>query len=559
MAREAFMSTMAPRKKDQNIIRRLRLREIVDFKPGISHYFIHRKLYQNVFPNMSVMNIDTPSCFLRKFTPDGRYLIAFSNDQYALIIYEYRGPSAANELLTSLGVNGDCAGNRDDENPKQARLIRSKIFQLFFKLKNVIHLTNNNEQLNRECSLFTEDSRYVIVASAALANEGAHPIYDEVRNNESINLNYRRVLEDYCLHLIDIRSGKQCDSLSYKIDRIMLSHNQGIYLHKDVLAVLSIQHQTIHIYNIVDDPVSGKRFVKRNSIGRFCFEDDEALLSYAIYDPHQPQNRPCNELWINSLKQRLLAHLFRDSKQKTESTGDPRHLAKFYQNFDHYLSLKMWKMQLLDEDHLFIKYAAEEVFTGRTSESLPSFFAVYQISTATIHTVYENTSSKLLWLFENFCDFFRNCHFKSYQHISSPSNNIYARLLHQRCKDVIANARYGGQLEATRRTLSILPISAQSYSPSPYLDLSLFSYDDKWVSAMERPKACGEHPIKFYARDSGYLRFKVHAEMETQNPPHHALRLVVFAFHPFDPFALSFQRTNSEYIVNLHLRHVNQS
>ena len=44
--------------------------------------------------------------------------------------------------------------------------------------------------------------------------------------------------------------------------------------------------------------------------------------------------------------------------------------------------------------------------------------------------------------------------------------------------------------------LAQLPISAQSYSSSPYLDLSLFSYDDKWVSAMERPKACGEHPIR---------------------------------------------------------------
>jgi hypothetical protein len=25
----------------------------------------------------------------------------------------------------------------------------------------------------------------------------------------------------------------------------------------------------------------------------------------------------------------------------------------------------------------------------------------------------------------------------------------------------------------------------------------LFSYDDKWVSVMERPKACGDHPIRW--------------------------------------------------------------
>lgn len=66
-----------------------------------------------------------------------------------------------------------------------------------------------------------------------------------------------------------------------------------------------------------------------------------------------------------------------------------------------------------------------------------------------------------------------------------------------RFKDTIVNAKYGGHTEAVRRLLGQLPISAQSYSSSPYLDLSLFSYDDKWVSVMERPKTCGDHPIRY--------------------------------------------------------------
>lgn len=81
------------------------------------------------------------------------------------------------------------------------------------------------------------------------------------------------------------------------------------------------------------------------------------------------------------------------------------------------------------------------------------------------------------------------------------SNNVYleilfSRLQQQRFKQTIISARYGGITEATKRLLAQLPICAQSYSSSPYLDLSLFSYDDKWVSMMERPKACGEHPIR---------------------------------------------------------------
>lgn len=57
------------------------------------------------------------------------------------------------------------------------------------------------------------------------------------------------------------------------------------------------------------------------------------------------------------------------------------------------------------------------------------------------------------------------------------------------------SARGGGVVEATKRLLSQLPISAQSYSNSPYLDLSLFSYDDKWVSMLERPKGCTNYSI----------------------------------------------------------------
>ena len=117
------------------------------------------------------------------------------------------------------------------------------------------------------------------------------------------------------------------------------------------------------------------------------------------------------------------------------------------------------------------------------------------------------------------------------------------------------SAKNGGANEARKRVLAQLPISAQSYSPSPFLDLSLFSYDDKWVSVMERPKACGEHPIRFYGRECGLLKFKIYAGVQGRNPPPQARRLVAFTFHPTDPFAISVQRTNLEYVVNFHVRH----
>lgn len=61
-------------------------------------------------------------------------------------------------------------------------------------------------------------------------------------------------------------------------------------------------------------------------------------------------------------------------------------------------------------------------------------------------------------------------------------------------------------------------------------------------------------PCRFYARDSGLLKFKIYAGVLGQSVPASARRLVAFTFHPTDPFAISVQRTNSEYIVNFHIR-----
>ena len=62
--------------------------------------------------------------------------------------------------------------------------------------------------------------------------------------------------------------------------------------------------------------------------------------------------------------------------------------------------------------------------------------------------------------------------------------------------------------------------------------------------------------FRFYARDSGLLKFRIYAGVLGKNPPPTARRLVAFTFHPTDPFAISVQRINAEYVVNFHIRHV---
>ena len=244
------------------------------------------------------------------------------------------------------------------------------------------------------------------------------------------------------------------------------------------------------------------QFVDVRSIGRFCYDDDHLVVS-AIRNTvggRQEPDRPNKDKSINSLKHRLLVHLYRQAQAECKRTGERMPLQQFYQYFEEFNKLRMWKMQLIDESHLLIKYASEDIAALKVNDpnSQPSFFVVYDMVSTEVLAVYENTSGELLKLFENFCDLFRNATLHCNARFTcSASSNIHARQIHERFKQTIINAKFGGQLEAVKRLLAQLPISAQSYSSSPYLDLSLFSYDDKWVSVMERPKACGDHPIRF--------------------------------------------------------------
>jgi len=569
-----------------------------------------RGFYLNVVPNYTLMNVEKPPCFLRKFSPDGRHFIAFSTCQTFLEIYRFRGCSAASDLIhestscdrdqpVNPGGGGSggwkCNGNGpetdflgDDSSPKHVRL-RNTVFGQFFEFLASVPLVRNStgQQLNRECSLFTECGRYVIVGSACYLTDDPHPPMHVIySNNESVSPNPRNPLEDYTVYVVDIQTQTCVDRLTFNTDKIFLSHNQGLYLFKDRLAILSVQHQTVYLYKLGPDG----SLTLLSTIGRTLYDTDDYLLSCTGQGQGQQQSalprsrafgpRPYHnfrEGVINQLKHRILVHLYRRATalMRTRDNGHPYELRKFFQYFDQVRCLRMWKMQLLDRCHLLIKYASEDVVTLRSGEPNAQFaiFVVYNVVTTQVLNVFENTSEELLGHFEHFCDFFRNTNFRvkpieqtnsnetysdydggQHQLTSSPSNNTYAYTIQQRFKQTVVSAKNGGVVEARKRVLAQLPISAQSYTGSPYLDLSLFSYDEKWVSVMERPKACGENAIHFYGRDSGQLKFRIFAGIQGRQAPPQARRLVAFIFHPTEPFAISVQRTNLEYVVNFHVR-----
>lgn len=77
------------------------------------------------------------------------------------------------------------------------------------------------------------------------------------------------------------------------------------------------------------------------------------------------------------------------------------------------------------------------------------------------------------------------------------------------------------------------------------------------MSVLERPKACSEYPIRFFDRESGILKFRIYPGFNSMpmTISTASQRLVAFAFHPIEPFAISVQRIQtSEYVVNFHIR-----
>ena len=302
--------------------------------------------------------------------------------------------------------------------------------------------------------------------------------------------------------MIDIQMGSITDIILYRYDKICLAHNQGLSLCGSVLAVLSVQHQTVHLYRVSDGI-----FNHMQDIGVFCYPDNCLVYSKAKFNSDSDSDdedqdslvqRSYHNRWFNSFKHRILCWCFEKAQSMCTSTNNEP-VFEYYKKFDKLVSLRMWKMQLLSEDRLLLKYADKDIVSIKQTDpaSQPAVFVFYDIKSTKILAVYDNTSEELLHLYENYMDEFRGpvSHLLA-RDTSSVANNPHARALHQKFKQTITSAKFGVKKEATRRLLGQLPVSSQCLSSSPYLDLALFSFDEKWVSAIERPKPCGDNHVK---------------------------------------------------------------
>ena len=111
------------------------------------------------------------------------------------------------------------------------------------------------------------------------------------------------------------------------------------------------------------------QFTPYLQIGRTLFENDDLVLSQTLTPEQQTAlpgsfvYRPFREKTINMLKHRLLVFLYRRAAARSLEE-----LRRFFQHFDNFRALRIWKMQMLDDQHFLLKYASEDVVTLRSPE-----------------------------------------------------------------------------------------------------------------------------------------------------------------------------------------------
>lgn len=196
--------------------------------------------------------IDCPDLWYRRFTNDGQYLICFSRASLDLIIYRpswLTYPSSTSELTEDLPF-------------------KSTKFESYFTLLHRIPLTSTpNEVICKDFFLVTENNLYGIFATTTGPDANAAPTAGAVAGVPCI--------EKITFLVVRLADGVVTGREVFQDDYVQLGHNAGVFLHEDLLVILSVRFQRIHVKQIREGGV----FLDVRTIGEFCREDDELLLN----------------------------------------------------------------------------------------------------------------------------------------------------------------------------------------------------------------------------------------------------------------------------------------
>jgi hypothetical protein len=134
-------------------------------------------MYRHIYPQYTTYNTCAAHIAIRKFSPCGRFLIAFANNQHSIHIYDYVIPSEA--------TNGGISPQFND----------------FFTLRFEITLTAGSETLCFDFCMFTSTKKYVILCSAV-------PCTDRHTRRSPESLSNVPNLDNISFWVVELESGK---------------------------------------------------------------------------------------------------------------------------------------------------------------------------------------------------------------------------------------------------------------------------------------------------------------------------------------------------------------
>ncbi|KAI9105750.1 De-etiolated protein 1 Det1-domain-containing protein [Phlyctochytrium arcticum] len=570
------------------------------------------RTHRFIYPMQTTYDLTGADTVIKRFSPDGKYLVCFSNNLHAVKVLNFQ-------------PNLEYAADDSDKS------FSARDLTLRFET----NLTSGHELLCKDFLLFTQDFQQVIVASAVVSPEDDRIEFDHRSLDEIVRA------DNVTFWSINITTGEITDSRLFENEHIFLSHHAGVHLYGDLFGIASVKKQQMYILQVQksgmflelrrlgwlnheDDQLELSRYEVANCIfsaqnsKALCVADDIGITSMddllsdeelasdsgkhtgngggqgahsSTVNRQDPPDRlnavvpdvfdmstvgsahtmilhptaqaitsnsNCNI--VDGLKQRIMQFLFR----KAYVSGERRCLQDFYRMFPDIVSLASWRMSFIDRFHILIKFGTVATVLGKRlaaqSQTEPNaLFVIYSLLTTSVIGIFDTGSEEFLEYHEKFqvgMGTLYNLHGRAYPNVS---NSIFARCAFRRSMCSVAKAKNGGRLQAVSRILAALPRNEQTVIDSPYLNCDLYKFNDKYLSDSDRACRVGDMPIKFFDRESGRLKFRIdpHSKVsrQRQEPGVHNKRYVRYIFHPYEPFVISIQTMiGSDNIINIHHR-----
>ncbi|KAI8819208.1 De-etiolated protein 1 Det1-domain-containing protein [Fimicolochytrium jonesii] len=558
-----------------------------------------RQVFKAIHPTTTLYEVELPNIVLRKFSPDGKKLIAFTQNGNAVEAYDYE-PEKVHAAAAVVGKSVEA-------------------FDTVFDRRWETTLTTSRESLCLDFLLFTKTQKHIIVVTSCPSTS------TDPTPQSPATLSGLSILEDVTFWILDVETGKVTDFRRLCAEYIMLKNHAGVHLRRDTLGIVSVKHQCIYLLHIKDNGKFGgirnigwyvnetdeilqakyrnaeQQHTKRRKTGLsrrvdsgFCDEMYDALPrkiassdnagpapstpSISVGPPalrngksveaktpqtpswkfmDLPSEWKSDDFPLSGLKHRILAFSYLEARNN-KSSG---HMHNFHQSFTTLSKLVMSRMQFLSDDQVLIKFGAPVITPGTRPDnanlSRGCLYVVYCISSATVLGIYEQASERLYAMLQNVPELFGAPNPFAQPYITHPCDSLMAREALRKQFAAVKKAKNGGPAEALKRASGPLPYNNQCFIESPYLDQDSFSYDTRLVNNYDRPRPAGEFPAKFFDRASGRLKFKLDSdERNAGRWGWNIKRYVVYIFHPTDPFIISIQHrsTNLRPIVNFHVR-----